>query len=117
MPARPGIHAGSSRTKGAVRAIRKALNRRCRQVKIGRRSLDGRETLAVFDPGPRTSTATTVTKVQAVAIVTALGIVGERHPPTATPSDALRGPFRPGWLLSVWGSFNGHRRLVSHDAR
>jgi CRP/FNR family cyclic AMP-dependent transcriptional regulator len=51
------------------------------KVKIGRRTPDGRENLltvmgpadvfgelAVFDPGPRTSTATTVTKVSAIAM-------------------------------------------------
>jgi len=51
------------------------------KVKIGRRSPDGRENLlavfgpsdmfgelSIFDPGPRTSTATTVTEVQAVTM-------------------------------------------------
>ncbi len=51
------------------------------KVKIGRKSADGRENLltvigpsdmfgelSVFDPGPRTSTATTVTEVKAVAM-------------------------------------------------
>ncbi|MGH3781231.1 MAG: Crp/Fnr family transcriptional regulator [Pseudonocardiaceae bacterium] len=51
------------------------------KVKIGRKSADGRENLlavfgpsdmfgelSIFDPGPRTSTATTVTEVQAVTM-------------------------------------------------
>jgi CRP-like cAMP-binding protein len=51
------------------------------KVKIGRRSADGRENLlavfgpsdmfgelSIFDPGPRTSTATTVTEVRAVTM-------------------------------------------------
>ena len=51
------------------------------KVKIGRRSADGREALltvlgppdmfgelAIFDPGPRTSTATTLTAVEAVSL-------------------------------------------------
>ena len=51
------------------------------KVKIGRRSPDGRENLltimgpsdmfgelSIFDPGPRTSTATTVTEVSAVTM-------------------------------------------------
>jgi CRP-like cAMP-binding protein len=51
------------------------------KVKIGRRSLDGRENLltimdpsdmfgelSIFDPGPRTSTATTITEVCAVSM-------------------------------------------------
>jgi CRP/FNR family cyclic AMP-dependent transcriptional regulator len=51
------------------------------KVKIGRRSPDGRESLltimgpsdmfgelSIFDPGPRTSTATTITEVRAVSI-------------------------------------------------
>src|SRR5262249_8969655 len=51
------------------------------KVKIGRRSPDGRENLltimgpsdmfgelSIFDPGPRTSTATTVTEVRAVTM-------------------------------------------------
>ncbi|MDQ3826884.1 MAG: cyclic nucleotide-binding domain-containing protein, partial [Actinomycetota bacterium] len=51
------------------------------KVKIGRKSPDGRENLlavfgpsdmfgelSIFDPGPRTSTATTVTEVEAVTM-------------------------------------------------
>ncbi|MGH3812756.1 MAG: Crp/Fnr family transcriptional regulator, partial [Pseudonocardiaceae bacterium] len=51
------------------------------KVKIGRKSADGRENLlavfgpsdmfgelSIFDPGPRTSTATTVTEVSAVSM-------------------------------------------------
>ena len=51
------------------------------KVKLGRRSADGRENLltimgpsdmfgelSIFDPGPRTSTATTVTEVRAVSM-------------------------------------------------
>jgi CRP-like cAMP-binding protein len=51
------------------------------KVKIGRRSADGRQNilavmgpsdmfgeLSIFDPGPRTSTATTITKVRAVSM-------------------------------------------------
>jgi hypothetical protein len=51
------------------------------KVKIGRRSPDGRETLltimgpsdmfdelSIFDPGPRTSSATTITEVRAVSM-------------------------------------------------
>jgi CRP/FNR family cyclic AMP-dependent transcriptional regulator len=68
------------------------------KVKIGRRSLDGRENLlkimgpsdmfgelSIFDPGPRTSSGITITEVRAVSINRdALGAWIQGHPEIAT---------------------------------
>ena len=76
------------------------------KVKVGRRSADGRENLltimgpsdmfgelSIFDPGPRTSSATTVTGSVRVVLVS-----------TAEPSWVARGPKSSGRRRRTWAA-------------